>query len=121
MKWSNRRSDPCSHDFANCLNVTKVLVRDTTKDHTTRDIAGKDLVFMYLPIKSPLFWLPGLLSEFILKTKKRRNPAVFTIQVTPSLSSAHWSENRKTPLYDLISLNILGIPNKREVLCQVFL
>jgi hypothetical protein len=30
-------------------------------------------------------------------------------------------KNRKTSLQDLISLNILGIPNKRKVHCQVFL
>ena len=31
------------------------------------------------------------------------------------------TENRKTSLQDLISLNNLDIPNKREVLCQDFL
>ncbi len=44
-----------------------------------------------------------------------------TIQVTPSLSPAFRSENRKTSLYGSISLNNLDIPNKRIVYCQVFL
>jgi hypothetical protein len=44
----------------------------------------------------------------------------FAIQVTPSLFPAFRSGNRKTSLQGLISLNNLGFPNKRKVLCQDF-
>ena len=56
-----------------------------------------------------------------LETKKGTTQIFSAIQVTPSLSPAHWSENRKTSLQGLILLNNLGDTNMREFHCQDFL
>ena len=56
----------------------------------------------------------------ILDKKKAQLKMFSAIQVTPSLSPAFRSENRKASLQDLISLNILGTTNKKIVYCQGF-